>query len=259
MCQWGYTIFLKKDTTPRFASPRARFRAVFTRGDGLVCQPGRRCVWHTLRPMSHSSPQLAAVLNLGCGRKRREGAVNVDCTTRTSPDVVHDLNVRPWPFPNDAFAEVFAFDVLEHLEDVVAAMEELHRVCRNGARVEITVPHFSSANAFTDPDPPALLQSLQLRLLRRRTRLRLLFSRQLPGRSRSRDFRQGPGESDRRPSGQSIPARLRAPVGVDVSRVVHFGGTEGRQVAASRCRGSASVRAMCVLRRRSAIAGRLHG
>jgi SAM-dependent methyltransferase len=108
-------------------------------------------VWHTLRRMSHSSPPLAAVLNLGCGRKRREGAVNVDCTARTRPDVVHDLNVRPWPFPNDAFAEVFAFDVLEHLEDVVAAMEEVHRVCRNGARVEITVPHFSSANAFTDP------------------------------------------------------------------------------------------------------------
>ena len=108
-------------------------------------------MWHTLRRMSHSSPPLAAVLNLGCGRKRREGAVNVDCTARTSPDVVHDLNVRPWPFSNDAFAEVYAFDVLEHLEDVVAAMEEVHRVCRNGARVEITVPHFSSANAFTDP------------------------------------------------------------------------------------------------------------
>ena len=101
--------------------------------------------------MSHSSPQRAAVLNLGCGRKRREGAVNVDCTARTSPDVVHDLDVRPWPFPDNAFGEVFAFDVVEHLADVVATMEELHRVCRDGARVEITVPHFSSGNAFTDP------------------------------------------------------------------------------------------------------------
>jgi hypothetical protein len=30
-------------------------------------------------------------------------------------------------------------------------MEEIHRVCKPGARVHITVPHFSSANAFTDP------------------------------------------------------------------------------------------------------------
>jgi hypothetical protein len=101
--------------------------------------------------MPHSSPQQPRVLNLGCGRKRRAGAVNVDCTARTSPDVVHDLDVRPWPFPDNEFAEAFAFDVIEHLGNVVASMEELHRVCRDGARVEITVPHFSSANAFTDP------------------------------------------------------------------------------------------------------------
>jgi hypothetical protein len=30
-------------------------------------------------------------------------------------------------------------------------MEELHRICRAGASIEITVPHFSSGNAFTDP------------------------------------------------------------------------------------------------------------
>ena len=101
--------------------------------------------------MTDGSPQRTPVLNLGCGRKRRAGAVNVDCTSRTSPDVVHDLDVRPWPFPDNEFAEVFAFDVLEHLQDIVATMEELHRVSRGGARVEITVPHFSSANAFTDP------------------------------------------------------------------------------------------------------------
>jgi SAM-dependent methyltransferase len=100
--------------------------------------------------MPHTPPP-GPVLNLGCGRKRRAGAVNVDRTTRTSPDVVHDLDVRPWPFPDNEFAQIFAFDVLEHLHDVVATMEELHRIARAGARVEITVPHFSSANAFTDP------------------------------------------------------------------------------------------------------------
>jgi hypothetical protein len=91
------------------------------------------------------------VLNLGSGRKPRAGAVNLDRTAASAPDVVHDLDVRPWPFPDDRFHQVYAYDVVEHLADVVAAMEELHRICRNGASVEITVPHFSSANAFTDP------------------------------------------------------------------------------------------------------------
>ena len=30
-------------------------------------------------------------------------------------------------------------------------MEEIHRVSRRGARILITVPHYSCSNAFTDP------------------------------------------------------------------------------------------------------------
>jgi SAM-dependent methyltransferase len=91
-----------------------------------------------------------ARLNIGCGVKRRENAVNLDISDRVGADVVHDLNVLPWPFPADSFEEVFAYDVLEHVHDVVRALEEIHRISRPAARVHITVPHFSSANAFTD-------------------------------------------------------------------------------------------------------------
>lgn len=98
-----------------------------------------------------STEPRSRALNLGCGRKRRADAVNVDITSDTAPDVVHDLDVRPWPFPDGWFREVYAQDVIEHLDDTVAVMEELHRVCANGAIVHITLPHFSSANAFTDP------------------------------------------------------------------------------------------------------------
>ena len=94
---------------------------------------------------------MKGVLNLGCGRKPLPGAVNVDISSDVGADVVHNLARMPWPLPSDAFAEVHAYDVIEHLEDVVGAMEEIHRVCRQGAKVMITVPHFSSANAFTDP------------------------------------------------------------------------------------------------------------
>jgi SAM-dependent methyltransferase len=92
-----------------------------------------------------------SVLNLGCGRKHMPDAVNVDAVPSVGPDVVHDLNQRPWPFPGGRFTEVHMYDVIEHLDDVVKTMEEIHRVCRHHAVVHITVPHFSSANAFTDP------------------------------------------------------------------------------------------------------------
>lgn len=91
------------------------------------------------------------VLNLGCGRKPLAGAVNVDLVPEVGADVVCDLNGSPWPFPSDHFREVLAYDVVEHLDDTLAAFEEIHRVCRDGASVKITVPHYSSPEAFTDP------------------------------------------------------------------------------------------------------------
>jgi predicted SAM-dependent methyltransferase len=90
-------------------------------------------------------------LNLGCGLKRLPEAVNLDITSETNPDIVCDLNQLPWPLPDNHFSEVLAYDVLEHLEDLITTMEEIHRVCRDKAVVRITVPHFSCATAFTDP------------------------------------------------------------------------------------------------------------
>jgi SAM-dependent methyltransferase len=91
------------------------------------------------------------ILNLGAGRKHRADAFNVDLVATTCPELVWNLNRIPWPLPSDHFREVLAYDVLEHLDDMVAVMEEIHRVCAPGAVVKITLPHFSCANAFVDP------------------------------------------------------------------------------------------------------------
>ena len=92
-----------------------------------------------------------SVLNLGSGRKYMPGAINLDITEKTNPDIVHDLNHRPWPFADNQFRAVYASDLIEHLDNTVATMEEIYRICAPGAIVYINVPHFSSAGAFTDP------------------------------------------------------------------------------------------------------------
>ncbi len=89
-------------------------------------------------------------LNIGCGRKPMPDAVNLDISDRVGADVVHDLNQAPWPFEAGTFDEIHAYDVLEHVADVPAVLDEIHRIARAGAVVHITLPHFSSANAFTD-------------------------------------------------------------------------------------------------------------
>ena len=92
------------------------------------------------------------ILDLGAGRDRsRRGAVTVDRVASAGPDVVHDLDVVPWPFDRDSFDVIICKDVIEHVADVVKTMEEIHRVGRAGARVEIATPHYSCRNSWTDP------------------------------------------------------------------------------------------------------------
>ena len=74
-------------------------------------------------------------------------AVNPDSIA----DVIHDLNVFPYPFEDNSFDMVIAEHVLEHLNDVIGVVEELHRITQPGGILYIEVPHFTSSNYFTDP------------------------------------------------------------------------------------------------------------
>jgi SAM-dependent methyltransferase len=91
------------------------------------------------------------VLNVGSGRRSIDNGVTVDRVAETGPDIVHDLDRYPWPFEDDYFDVIYCLEVIEHLRDIVKAMEEMHRISRNGARVQIATPHFSCANSYTDP------------------------------------------------------------------------------------------------------------
>jgi ubiquinone/menaquinone biosynthesis C-methylase UbiE len=91
------------------------------------------------------------VLDLGCGNKKRLGAVGVDFNSRTDADIVHNLNVFPYPFEDLSFDEIYIDNTLEHLDDVMAVMEELHRICKQGGVVKVIVPYFRSLWACIDP------------------------------------------------------------------------------------------------------------
>jgi ubiquinone/menaquinone biosynthesis C-methylase UbiE len=76
--------------------------------------------------------------------------MGIDMYSNTQADVVHDLNKYPWPFSDNEFDLVICSDILEHLEDVIKAVEEIHRVSRKDAVLQVRVPHFSSVQAYSD-------------------------------------------------------------------------------------------------------------
>lgn len=94
---------------------------------------------------------LPEILHLGCGRAKHRRALGIDTSPSSKADLLWNLDQRPWPLPDDAFERVYAINVLEHLDDVVATMEEIHRVSRPGAEVRIMVPFPSGHHAWTDP------------------------------------------------------------------------------------------------------------
>lgn len=81
---------------------------------------------------------------------RAPGAVRADSALTVRPDVVLDAS-RDLPFRTGSLARVYCFDLVEHIADVPRLMAELHRVLEPGGTALITTPHFSCANAHTDP------------------------------------------------------------------------------------------------------------
>lgn len=92
-----------------------------------------------------------AIANIGCGHLTYHNATNVDAVNLPGVDIVHDLDVFPWPFTDGVLDEVWASQVFEHVADPIAFMRECWRVLRPGGLLHIATPHYLSENAHTDP------------------------------------------------------------------------------------------------------------
>ncbi len=113
-------------------------------------------------------PQPPLKLNLGSGTNRIDGYLSVDHSAECSPDILMDLEQVPWDFPDSSVSHIIMSHVLEHLGQTpkafLAIMQELYRICRDGADVEITVPHPFHDNFVSDPTHvrPITLMTLAL-------------------------------------------------------------------------------------------------
>ncbi len=107
--------------------------------------------WTDHWPEIVSAAQSMRTLHIGSGMTPLLGAVTLDANPKAQPSFVADLNKRPWPLASSSFDQVVALSIIEHLDDVLETMGEIHRISRSGARVHILVPHFSASAAYVDP------------------------------------------------------------------------------------------------------------
>jgi len=89
-------------------------------------------------------------LNFGCGRDIKLDYINADIVKFDGVDIAFDFNSFPYPFNDNEFDEVYCDNVLEHLEDVKAVIDELYRISKNNCIIHIIVPYYNCYGAYND-------------------------------------------------------------------------------------------------------------
>jgi SAM-dependent methyltransferase len=103
------------------------------------------------------------ILDVGCGINKYPGSIGVDRNPNARADVLCDLDRFPYPFRDSSFGELRAVHVIEHVSDVIRAMEEFHRVVMPGGRVYLATPHYTDFSSFCDPTHRWHLNSFSFR------------------------------------------------------------------------------------------------
>lgn len=109
-----------------------------------------------VEPIWLPNPWLAAggrVLMLGCGAKPMVGAVNHDRHKHSSwVDEWWNLENMPWPLSIDGpFDACYAYDLVEHIEDVFGFLNEIHALLRPGGILVMRGGAADNPATFIDP------------------------------------------------------------------------------------------------------------
>jgi SAM-dependent methyltransferase len=120
-------------------------------------------------------------LLLGCGNSRQkfiggvdpafQNVTTLDIDPDCGADVIHDLNVLPYPFPDEHFSEVWASEVLEHFgtqgdwKGWFAQWSEFYRIMVPGGLFFISSPAWDSPWAWGDPGHTRIISAEALTFL----------------------------------------------------------------------------------------------
>jgi SAM-dependent methyltransferase len=103
------------------------------------------------------------ILDVGCGIRKATGAIGIDRNPASKADVLCDLDRFPYPFADNSFDRVVAIHVIEHVSDVIRAMEEFHRLAKPRGTIRIETPHYTDFSSFCDPTHRSHLNSFSFR------------------------------------------------------------------------------------------------
>ena len=78
-------------------------------------------------------------VNMGAGHTRIDAAVNIDISEKA--DISLNLGVDPLPFDDESIDLIYSDHTIEHVENYLYLMEEVHRVLKKGGCFLVAVPY----------------------------------------------------------------------------------------------------------------------
>ena len=90
-------------------------------------------------------------LDIGAGGvSKQPGYISIDIAGGAGVDLVGDARAILGQLDTGSVDGIYSRHFLEHIDDVPGLVQEMVRVCRPGARIEIIVPHFSNPFHYSD-------------------------------------------------------------------------------------------------------------
>jgi hypothetical protein len=92
-------------------------------------------------------------LDVGCGNAKPDGWIGIDMRQLNGVDIVWDLTNFPWPLANNCCNQIKCSQTWEIIEPKyrLKFMDEMWRIAKPGAMVQIDAPHSITTGACQDP------------------------------------------------------------------------------------------------------------
>jgi SAM-dependent methyltransferase len=98
-------------------------------------------------------PQKFINLDIGCGENKRLNYIGMDKRPLEGVDIVHDLEVFPYPLEDGVCHTVVGSHIVEHIKPwlMIDFMNELWRILRVGGQIAFSLPYGVGPGFVQDP------------------------------------------------------------------------------------------------------------
>lgn len=93
------------------------------------------------------------MLDIGCGENKQQNFVGMDARTLEGVDIVHDLEVFPYPLPDESCNKIVGSHIFEHIKPWLSinVLNELWKIMNWGGSLILTMPYAGSKGYWQDP------------------------------------------------------------------------------------------------------------